>query len=88
MPAAPLTNRLLVPSVAAVSSALAAAAIWVATAAASGAPAVTTNGFAGPVQGPPRPIERLLGPTARAGMTRVRCAGEPAGAASCYVAVP
>jgi len=87
-----LTERLLVPTVAVLCSVLAAAAILAATAGAATTAAratfAQTNGFSGPAEAPPRVIQRVLGPSSSAGMKQVRCAGQPAGVASCYVAAP
>lgn len=83
-----LIERMLPPTAAILCAVLAALAVWAATAgaAAAGRPAAAANAFSGPIEAPPRAIERVLGPESRAGLRRVACVGEPAAVASCYVA--
>ena len=82
-----LRERLLGPTLAVVAALVIVVLIWASAAGpAAAGPTPPANGFAGPIQAPPRAIDRALGPRSNAGMKQVPCAGEPASVATCYVA--
>ena len=80
-------RRLFLLAVVFLASTIAVTILWASRAAASHTPAVQRwDGFAGPVETAPRPVEYVLGSGERGTLVHVPCAG--GGSARCYVAQP